>query len=165
MKLTTEFLKSLDACQTHVELFVRLFPDGAEITPETLARAHAGGLDVVWLAGNPATPPEALGALASDGDAYVRWGVARNPATPPATLGALASDRDADVRWGVAGNPATPPETLVALASDGDASVRRDVARHPATPPEALVALASDGDASVRRDVYARRVVAVRTTQ
>ena len=55
--VTVEFLRKLGACSKQVELFVELFPDGAEVTEENVTKAIAGGMDVPWLSGR--LPPAA----------------------------------------------------------------------------------------------------------
>jgi hypothetical protein len=78
------------------------------------------------MAGNSATPPKVLAALAKDRSVEVRRSVARNPAAPPEVLAVLAKDESVEVRWGVAKNSNTPLETLKKLSmEDKDGHVRR----------------------------------------
>ena len=125
--ITPGLLVSLGVCAEHLATFRAWLAEtgatGVAVTPDTIAEARRRGLDVAWLARNPATPPAALEALAADADVRVRRGVAGNLATPPAALRALAADADADVHWGVTRNPATTLAELEALAAD--AGVRR----------------------------------------
>ena len=80
--ITATMLRTLGACEGHVQRFEAEWPDGAEVTPATLERAHALGLDVPWLARNPSTPAPILERLSADRDAGVRGNVAYNPSTP-----------------------------------------------------------------------------------
>ena len=85
----------------------------------------------IELAQNPNTSQETLGVLATDGDYYVRCGVARHPNTSQETLVILATDKNYYVRCGVARHPNTSQETLVILATDKNPNVRRCVAENP----------------------------------
>ena len=78
MKITAEFLRKMRACESQVSIFERAFPDGAEVTAESLAKAHAAGLGVAWVAQNTSSPPALLKILAAGADADVRRGVAQN---------------------------------------------------------------------------------------
>ena len=50
MKITKEFLLSLEACRDQVELFCELYPDGlSRVTGPVVRRALREGLDVEWL--------------------------------------------------------------------------------------------------------------------
>jgi len=49
MKITTRFLVQVNACVAQVVLFSRIFPEGAETTPENLLVAARAGLDISWL--------------------------------------------------------------------------------------------------------------------
>ena len=49
MHITVDTLKELDACEDQVQLFESTFPDGTDITAESLALASDVGLDVSWL--------------------------------------------------------------------------------------------------------------------
>lgn len=48
MFVTTEYLRSLDACEGQVKVFAMLFPNGAEVTRENLERALKVGLNLDW---------------------------------------------------------------------------------------------------------------------
>ena len=72
MKITRKWLVSQNACEGQVERFAQVFPDGADVTDENLARAKAEDLDLSWLARNPNTPAAVLEWLAGDAGAYVR---------------------------------------------------------------------------------------------
>jgi len=37
-KVTKELLQTLDACKDQVELFAKVFPEGAEVTPDSLKK-------------------------------------------------------------------------------------------------------------------------------
>jgi cyclopropane fatty-acyl-phospholipid synthase-like methyltransferase len=49
MTLTTEFLQRHRACQDQVELFTRLYPQGATVTLPVLIEASRAGLKILWL--------------------------------------------------------------------------------------------------------------------
>ena len=51
MHITVDTLKELDACEDQVQLFESTFPDGTDITAESLALARDVGLDIGWLIG------------------------------------------------------------------------------------------------------------------
>jgi hypothetical protein len=51
MHITVDTLKELDACHNQVQLFESTFPDGTDITAESLALARDVGLDASWLIG------------------------------------------------------------------------------------------------------------------
>lgn len=48
MFVTTEYLRSLDACEEQLEVFASVFPNGAEVTRENLERALKAGLNLDW---------------------------------------------------------------------------------------------------------------------
>jgi hypothetical protein len=98
---------------------------------------------------NPRAPASLLATLAA-GDAGSRRLVAASPAAPPRLLAALAADGDRDVRKAVAENAATPLTLLAPLARDPDAAVRTAAARRPELPPALLAALAGDDAPAVR---------------
>ena len=50
MQITVELLKQLGATCEQVQTFAREWPDGAEVTPESVARAVELKLDIDWLA-------------------------------------------------------------------------------------------------------------------
>jgi hypothetical protein len=56
MKITKKFLLSLWACEEHIDLFCRVFPDGCEVTPENAQKACDEGLDLGWLLSASALP-------------------------------------------------------------------------------------------------------------
>ena len=49
MHITVYTLRELDACCNQVQLFESTFPDGADITAESIALARDVGLDISWL--------------------------------------------------------------------------------------------------------------------
>jgi hypothetical protein len=103
------------------------------------------------LATSPDLPVDVLIALARDPKDEVRRAVAGNPATPPAALAALAGQWSC--RWAVASNAATPATLLVRLASDWDPAVRAAVAGNPSTSAEVLAGLEVDHHRAVRDGV------------
>ena len=131
--ITAEWLRAQGACEDQIRLFEATFPAGTAGLDDA-ERARAAGLSLEWLALNSSAPPAALGRLASDASAGVRWCVAANPSAPPSALERLASDADARVRRYVAGNPSTPPPALGRLASDANVDVRGCVAGNPSAP-------------------------------
>lgn len=50
MRVTADGLRALGVCEEDVALFAAEWPDGCEVTAETLARARELGLDVDWWA-------------------------------------------------------------------------------------------------------------------
>ena len=50
MRVTKELLESHSACAEHVIVFAREWPDGCEVSTETVARAIALGMDIGWAA-------------------------------------------------------------------------------------------------------------------
>ena len=54
MKITKEHLESLNAREEHVELFVKTFPEGAEINKENVILAQKVGIDIAWFLGRGA---------------------------------------------------------------------------------------------------------------
>lgn len=109
-------------------------------------------------ASDPATPLDALRALADDADPKVRSAVARNPRTPLDLLAWLADDESPIVHRGVAQHPEAPPELLERFAADptwANYKVRLVVARHPRVTARALELMAGDLSVAVRRLVLA----------
>ena len=49
-KITVAFLRKLGACQSSVELFAKVFPNGATITQGNIKKAWAADLSIMWLA-------------------------------------------------------------------------------------------------------------------
>lgn len=49
MYITAELLRQHDACEPHVRIFEKHWPDGAETTVENLHKARRLKLDVTWL--------------------------------------------------------------------------------------------------------------------
>ena len=49
MKITVDWLVEHNACDSQVEVFEKVFPDGADITLENLQTAADAGLDIDWL--------------------------------------------------------------------------------------------------------------------
>ena len=56
MKITLETLTKLNACQPQVDLFLRLFPDGAAATKKNCIHAAINGMELDWLAARLFTP-------------------------------------------------------------------------------------------------------------
>ena len=52
MKVTTEMLQDLNACKDHVVVFETEWPDGMDVTRDSLQRAFELDLDVEWLLAN-----------------------------------------------------------------------------------------------------------------
>lgn len=129
--------------------------DGHEV------RAFAGRTDEgirAGLAGNPASPYEALRVLAmdkatEDGRPRVRQGVARNASTPQDLLDRLALDSDPSVREIVAKNAGISNAQLTELAGDPDKKVRGAVAQNPNAHGDFIALLATDVEADVRWSV------------
>jgi hypothetical protein len=96
---------------------------------------------------------DALAAIATDGDGFVRSVAAENPSTPPETLDMLSRDERIDVRVVVAENPSTPPSALKNLANDESDDVRERVAANVATPPGVLSMLAEDWSIEIEKSV------------
>ena len=48
-RVTVEFLRKKRACKEQIELFVNLYPDGIEVTPENAREAFLRGLYVPWI--------------------------------------------------------------------------------------------------------------------
>ncbi len=48
-KITVEMLREMDACKDQVEVFERIFPDGASVTMKSLKKARDARLDIAWL--------------------------------------------------------------------------------------------------------------------
>ena len=57
MKITREWLEGHDACRSQVDIFAAEWPDGVEITEESLNRAVALSLNLDWLAERVLTAP------------------------------------------------------------------------------------------------------------
>jgi hypothetical protein len=84
MKITLESLRSLNACDEHVDLFRKAFPRGLSVTGPSgaprarraIARVAAAGLDLSWFADHADLSPAALDAyaraVAPARDAYAR---------------------------------------------------------------------------------------------
>ena len=110
--LTLASLKAIGACDEGLAAVRAALPPGwSDDRPIRPTKALAAKVPVKfrrWAAGNAATPPAVLAALATDSDRDVRELAARNPSTPPAALAALATDADSYVRSQAARNPSTP---------------------------------------------------------
>lgn len=123
--------------------------------PRLLARFAARPGDdetLMAVAGNPSTPPVALGRLAGvfgdaavGGEVLVRRQVLRNPSCPPEILDGHARRADLDqfTRAAVGQNPACPPAALAHLAEARELFVRIRVAGNPSTPPGVLAEFAA----------------------
>lgn len=106
MKITTDYLRSLNACQHGIDAFKDLFPDGeAEFNSENFIIARDEELDVDWLLEH-IDDQSVLVTLSNDEDYSVRCGVAWNRNTPSATLAKLSKDESYWVRRGVKQNTA-----------------------------------------------------------
>ena len=82
------------------------------------------------IAGNSASPPRVLEALARDKAREVWRKVVENPSTPINVLDAFAKGDNA-ARSNVAANPSTPTSLLEVLAIDEDPEIRASVAGNP----------------------------------
>jgi hypothetical protein len=100
--------------------------------------AQQGAWGRALAAQNPATPPQTLRQLQSDGEWTVRRALASNPALSPEALALLAQDPDRDVRQAVAEHPCTPSAVLEVLLCDLDEQVRLSALRNPRLEPQAL---------------------------
>ena len=124
MKITTDYLLSLEACKSGIDAFSNLFPGGeAELNSENLSKARCGGLDIIWLIERIADQAT-LAKLSKDDDYWVRDGVSLNPNTPPATLAKLSKDKNLGVRVHVARNPAYTGSRGSALIATNEELVR-----------------------------------------
>lgn len=108
------------------------------------ARAHAEA--VAWmrdrLAGNPATPVEAVAGLVDDPSMTVRSTLARRRDLPPAVCRRLAEDPMPGVRAVLAGNPVIGVDLIRQLATCRMYDVQRSLAHHPDVPLDVLTYLA-----------------------
>lgn len=103
-------------------------------TPDDLLAALAEAPDTVrTVAGNTATPADALRDLAYHRDAAVRQALAINPRTPTETLGVLALDEEEEVRANAALNPHLPEALRKTLAHDRSSVVSRAASATPTT--------------------------------
>lgn len=96
------------------------------------------------LAGNPATPEEALVILAGDFSRSVRFAACSNPSFPRAELERLVIEGCVEARAAAAALVQEPLLGLIDWAADPDHLVRRGVAGNPNTPAEQLMALSMD---------------------
>ena len=153
MKITTNYLVSLAACQEGIDAFLSIFPNGeVELNSDNISRALHGDLDVCWLI-ERINDPKALAEL-SEYDSYlVREIVAGNRNTPAEALVKLSKACAYSVRREVAINQNTPAEILVKLSQDEHDWVRARVASNQNTPAETLAELSKDGDYWVRNAV------------
>lgn len=49
MNITSDTLKELNACKSHVDLFEKTFPNGTTVTSESFNIARNAGLNIFWL--------------------------------------------------------------------------------------------------------------------
>jgi len=57
MKITVEWLKNRQACESQIAVFAEEWPKGVTVTRNSLLRAASLNLDVEWLAGQILKPP------------------------------------------------------------------------------------------------------------
>lgn len=105
------------------------------------------------VARNPLTTPEQLNKLSMDYDSCVRYYVAGNPATPMEAITLLAHDDDEDVSELAISSAVIQPGTLSKLSNHTNVVQRAAVARHPLTPMGGLISLSTDADRHVRANV------------
>ena len=103
------------------------------------------------VAKNSATPAAVLATLGGDSDSDVCQAVAHHPATPAAircaVLTELASDGNWFRRWEVAKNSGTPPDFLRTLARDVKWEVCLSAVSNPSAPEDILIAQVEDARA------------------
>ena len=111
--------------------------------------------DEEWMgaARDPLTTPEQLYKLSMDDDACVRYFVAGNRATPIEAITRLAHDDDDDVSELAISSAVIQPDTLSELSNHTNVVQRAAVARHPLTPMNVLIFLSTDVDRHVRANV------------
>ncbi len=164
---------------------------GAPAAKGILARL-VGDTPVVTaaLAGNRATPADALRTLAGSADPMTRAGVAQNPGCPAPVANRLVGDVDPKVRAAAATHPLLAKRSVARLAADPDPQVRAlliiadesrcddatlrlagidqdprvrfAVALHPRTPLDVLRALEVDRNDQVRQAAVGRSAPAAR---
>lgn len=147
--LTKDFLMGLKTHEDQLELLEEVFPQGAEITPESLAILQERGFDIGWLVAQK-LPAELLESFAQNGDSWSRRGVAYNLHTPTHVLDYLAEHSDLDVHYWVVRNKNTSVRALMDLAKSPDPEVRLGVAQHPMSSIILLKTLTNDIDFSTR---------------
>lgn len=154
--LTSAWLSQAKACKEHFKRFNSIFPNGAVVDDQSLAKARAGVLDLTWLAKLQVTTLPLLEVLSRDASSWVRVEVTKHPTTSVAILDQLATDQDVWVRGEVARNTKTSVATLQLLSKDTNSWVRGEVTLNPSTPKSILDVLALDKDIVVKR-AYAYR--------
>ncbi|MFM5517516.1 hypothetical protein ACKKBH_07320 [Aeromonas dhakensis] len=107
----------------------------------------------IGAARDPLTTPEQLYKLSMDDDACVRYFVAGNRATPIEAITRLAHDDDDDVSELAINSAVIQPDTLSELSNHTNVVQRAAVARHPLTPMNVLIFLSTDVDRHVRANV------------
>ena len=107
----------------------------------------------IGAARDPLTTPEQLYKLSMDDDACVRYFVAGNRATPIEAITRLAHDDDDDVSELAISSAVIQPDTLSELSNHTNVVQRAAVARHPLTPTIVLNSLSTDADRHVRANV------------
>lgn len=100
--------------------------------------------DLVFVAGDIATPDETLDYLARSPEVEVRWTLAERDRVPDSLLVTLATDADLRVRKAAFSHPLVGEATLRVLATHEHADIRAAVAAHALVPQDVLVQLADD---------------------
>ena len=85
------------------------WPDGVEVTAESLARAREIGIDTVWWAGCADLTTDVVASLAHDPDEWVREALAGRADLPPEVVASLASDPSEYVREALASRTKETP--------------------------------------------------------
>lgn len=125
MMITAAWLRERDACAAEVRIFEAEWPEGVEVTPESIERARKLNLDLAWLADQGGLPDDVVELLAADAYWWVRARIARRAGLRPETVDALASDEDWWVRRVLADGPSPlTPEARKRLAGDDNGLVR-----------------------------------------
>ncbi|MET8978928.1 hypothetical protein ABZX85_25235 [Streptomyces sp. NPDC004539] len=118
--------------------------DGGAFFGRACDGAHGAALAAVRqaVAGNPATPVDAVVGFADDPVVWVRQELAEREDLPQEVYARLAVDPYHGVRKAVAGNPSIGETVARVLAGDDDVEIRRELARNPGVPFDVLVPLA-----------------------
>jgi hypothetical protein len=95
-------------------------------------------------AGNPATPPSELEAMAYEASKSIRVRLAENPSSSLGLLLQLATDSEVDVRVALTENSAAPEWLKAVLAKDESVTVRFALAEDCNTPIDVLKILLED---------------------
>lgn len=93
---------------------------------------------------NPATPAEAVVALAEESELSLNWLLAERTDLPQALYARLAADPLPGVRAALARNAGIGEDLIRVLAHDPDHDVRRSLAHHPRVPLDVLTQVAGE---------------------